>query len=54
MKAKWKESNENIVPFVSNTSNYLPHKKNKGYIRHVMIELIFYNKVVVIRKKDES
>ena len=43
-----------LIPGEYNLAHLLTRNKMKGNIRHVMIELIFYNKVVVIRKKDES
>ena len=42
------------IPCEYNLAHLLTRNKMRGNIRHVMIELIFYNKVVVIRKKEEN
>ena len=47
MKAGW-------IPDEYDHAYLLKNTTMTGKMRHGMVELIFYNKVVVIREKDES
>ena len=42
------------IPGEYNVADLLTNTKMTGNMRHGMVELIFYNKAVVIREKDES